>query len=87
MDQTIVNHIFEPFFTTKETDKGTGLGLSMVYGIVQNHGGVITCYSEPGIGTTFRLFFPVCEETRQARPAQEQIFTDSVNGENYSGGR
>ncbi|MBW1840349.1 MAG: response regulator [Deltaproteobacteria bacterium] len=66
MEKEVIEHIFEPFFTTKGTEQGSGLGLAMVYGIVKNHGGFITCSSEPEQGATFEIYFPALTSQEKA---------------------
>jgi PAS domain S-box-containing protein len=69
--------LFEPFFTTKPAGEGTGLGLSMVYGIVKQHGGDVSFYSEPGLGSTFKIYWPATDQPIES--AARQIGTRATH--------
>lgn len=80
IDKTSLDRVFEPFYTTKSPGEGTGLGLATVYGIVKGHGGHIVCESEPGLGTTFRIYFPVYTAEAESDAGDSQEYSPSGFG-------
>jgi len=78
MEPQVMERIFEPYYTTKEQGKGTGLGLSVIHGIVKNHGGDITVSSQPGKGSSFKVYLPIIDDIEEEIQTDEPLI--EING-------
>jgi Histidine kinase-, DNA gyrase B-, and HSP90-like ATPase len=80
MPKEVLDHVFEPFFTTKDVGKGSGLGLSMDYGFVKQSNGHVAIYSEPGLGTTVRIYLPATGTVADKAPHLQPELAESASG-------